>query len=117
MGPPRTDPPLFGERIGRDLGLEQPLQVFEKLHNYYLIFGVLFYAIAGVLLIIALRGGEVSVLYPIIATSYVWVSFLSITYLGESMNVWRWLGVSTIILGIVFIGYGSTQESAPVIEV
>ena len=78
--------------------------------NVYLIVGVLVYAIAGILVIIALRGGEVSVLYPIIATSYIWVSFLSVYFLGESMNMWKWLGVSTIFFGIVIIGLGSKQK-------
>jgi uncharacterized membrane protein len=86
--------------------------------NVYLIVGVMVYGIAGILVIIALRGGEVSVLYPIIATSYIWVSFLSIYFLAESMNIWKWLGVSTIFLGIVMIGFGSKgEEPTPVLEV
>ncbi len=80
--------------------------------NIYLIVGVAVYAIAGILVIIALRGGEVSVLYPIIATSYIWVSFLSIYFLGESMNSWKWLGITTIFFGIVLIGFGSKQKEA-----
>ena len=77
------------------------------LTNYHLIGGLLLYAIGGTLLIISLRGGEVSVLYPIIATSYVWVSFLSIRFLGETMNIYKWLGIIAIIAGIASIGYGS----------
>ena len=45
--------------------------------NWQIIFGILLYAIAGTMMIISFRGGEVSVLYPIFATSYIWVSFLS----------------------------------------
>ena|SRR3989338_177409 len=86
--------------------------------NIYLIVGVMVYAIAGILVIIALRGGEVSVLYPIIATSYIWVAFLSIYFIGESMNGWKWLGIATIFAGIVLIGFGSKQEDGiPVLEV
>ncbi len=80
--------------------------------NVYLIVGVMVYAIAGILVIIALRGGEVSVLYPIIATSYIWVSFLSIYFIGESMNAWKWLGIATIFFGIVLIGFGSKQQDS-----
>lgn len=88
------------------------------LTNYFLIAGLMVYAIGGMLIIISLRGGEVSVLYPIIATSYIWVSFLSVYFLGETMNFWKWLGVSTIFFGIVLIGFGSKgQDPAPVIEV
>jgi len=80
------------------------------LHNYPLLIGMVVYAVAGTLIIISLRGGEVSVLYPIIATSYIWVSFLSTYFLGESMNPWKWAGVSTIMLGIIMIGYGSGKD-------
>ena len=52
--------------------------VISILTNYYLIGGILLYIVGGTLIIISFRGGEVSVLYPIIATSYIWVSFLSI---------------------------------------
>ena len=82
------------------------------LTNYYLIAGILLYIIGGTLLIISLRGGELSVLYPIIATSYVWVSFLSIKFLGETMNLYKWLGIIAIIAGIASIGFGS-RDSMP----
>ena len=86
--------------------------LFDILTNYYLIGGVILYVIGGTLMIISFRGGEVSVLYPIIATSYVWVSFLSIIFLNERMNMLKWLGITSIIFGIVFIGFGS-KNSVP----
>ena len=82
------------------------------LTNYELLTGMLLYAVGGILLILSFRGGEVSVLYPIIATSYIWVSFLSIYFLGESMNFYKWLGVFTIVAGIVLIGLGSKNAGA-----
>jgi len=80
------------------------------LTNYHLIAGMILYAIGGALMIISFRGGEVSVLYPIIATSYIWVSFLSIIFLGEVMNAFKWIGVMAIIAGIISIGYGSKDH-------
>ena len=82
----------------------------SALTNYYLIGGLLLYGIGALLMIISFRGGEVSVLYPIIATSYIWVSILSIYFLGEKMNTFRWIGVFIIIVGIVSIGYGSKER-------
>ena len=75
--------------------------------NYYLIGGLALYGIGAILMIISFRGGEVSVLYPIIATSYIWVSILSVYFLGEHMNSFRWIGVFIIIAGILSISYGS----------
>ena len=81
--------------------------LLSAITNIELITGIVLYAIAGTLLILSFRGGEVSVLYPIFATSYIWVSFLSIYFLGEIMNLFKWLGVFAIVAGIVLIGYGS----------
>ncbi len=87
------------------------LNFISLLTNYEIMMGILLYAVGGVLLILSLRGGEVSVLYPIIATSYIWVSFLSIYFLGEIMNPYKWMGVSAIVMGIVLIGFGSKKTA------
>src|SRR3989344_1510094 len=86
------------------------------LTNYYLIGGLALYGIGAILMIISFRGGEVSVLYPIIATSYIWVSILSSYFLKEQMNIFRWIGVFVIIAGIILIGYGSKEE-VPIVGV
>lgn len=83
--------------------------IISILTNYYIIAGLLLYIVGGILIIISLRGGEVSVLYPIIATSYVWVSFLSIKFLGEKISVFKFIGIAAIIAGIISIGYGSKE--------
>ncbi len=80
------------------------------LTNYYIIGGILLYVVGGALIIIAFRGGEVSVLYPIIAMSYIWVSLLSVKFLGEIMNEFKWAGIAAIITGIFLIGYGSKNH-------
>lgn len=85
--------------------------VLSAITNIELITGILLYAIAGILLILSFRGGEVSVLYPIFATSYIWVSFLSIYFLGEIMNPYKWIGISAIVAGIVLIGLGSKKTA------
>lgn len=79
------------------------------LTNYTLIVAFLIYGVAGTILIFALKGGELSVLYPIIATSFIWVSFLSLYFLGEAMNSWKLAGIVAIIIGVSFIGVGSKK--------
>lgn len=79
----------------------------------YIIGGYFLYGIAALLLIIALRGGELSVLYPIIATSYVWVSIASSYFFPlDSMNLLKWSGVLLIVCGVGMIGYGSERDAA-----
>ena len=84
--------------------------ILEILTNYYLIAGIVLYTIGGALMIVSFRGGEVSVLYPIIAMSYIWVSLLSVRFLGEIMNMFKWVGVLAIIAGIASIGFGSRDH-------
>ena len=74
------------------------------LTNYHLIMGFLFYSIAGILTIIALRQGEVTILYPIFATSYVWVSLSSHFILGEEITTFRWFGIILIVFGVSLLG-------------
>ena len=88
------------------------LELISLITNYELIMGMALYAIGGILLILSFRGGEVSVLYPIFATSYIWVSFLSIYFLGETMNLYKWTGVAAIVCGIMLIGFGSKETAS-----
>ena len=86
--------------------------ILSIITNVNLIIGMALYLIGAVLLILSFRGGEVSVLYPIIATSYIWVSFLSIYFLQELMTPFKWAGVFTIVAGIALIGFGSKRTTA-----
>jgi len=81
--------------------------LFALMSNYNIIIGGILYAIGAALMIIALKGGEVTVVYPIIATSYIWVSLLSNRIFGEELNVYKWIGIGVIILGITFISFGN----------
>lgn len=81
--------------------------LLSQLSNYNLISGVVLYVLSAVIFIPALRGGELSVLYPLVSINYVWVSLLSIKFLGEKMNKFKWFGIFFIILGVSLIGLGS----------
>ena len=75
--------------------------------NYPLFAGLIFYALGTLLFIPALKGGELSVLYPLVSLTYIWVSFLSVRFLGEKMNKFKWIGIGLIIVGVTFIGLGN----------
>jgi len=83
------------------------LDIKKLLKNYQIILGFLLYCISAVFFIIGLRGGELSVLYPLVAIGYIWVCLLSIKFLKEKMNIWKWLGIIFIIVGVSLIGIGS----------
>lgn len=72
--------------------------------NPRLVFGYSLYGISTVLLIIALRHGELSLLYPIIALTYVWVAILSVLIFHETMSPLRIAGVGVIVAGVAVLG-------------
>src|SRR3989344_2829586 len=90
-------------------GSETALLNHSLLTNYNLIFGLFLYGIGGFLLIIALKYGELSVLYPVFATSYILVAIFSTIFLNETMNTMKWVGIFVIILGVTSIGVGSKK--------
>jgi len=86
--------------------------LFALITNLPLIIGMVLYILGAVIMIIAFRGGEVSVLYPIIATSYIWVSLLSIYFFNENLNLFRWIGILVVITGVIFISIGSKEKES-----
>lgn len=76
------------------------------LTNWALWGGLALYGISTGLLILALRDGELSLLYPVISLTYVWVSILSVTVFDESLTLAKVVGVSIIVLGVALLGKG-----------
>ena len=61
------------------------------------------------MLVLALRDGELSMLYPIIALTYVWVTLLSYSLLQEPPNAFKNVGIATIIIGVAVLGRGEKK--------
>ena len=79
----------------------------RMLLNPWLFAGYALYGISTVLLILALRKGQLSVLYPVIALTYVWVTVLSIMIFQERMNVYKAIGLSIVVAGVAVLGRDS----------
>ncbi len=78
--------------------------------NWQVILGVAIYGIATALFLIAIRHGEITIMYPMIAMSYIWVSVISSVYLGEKMNLIKWGGNALILSGVFLIGYSLKRK-------
>lgn len=73
--------------------------------NIKLFAGYCLYGINTFLMALALKGRELSRLYPIIALTYVWVTILSLFVLpGEHMNFFRSIGIGFIVGGVSILG-------------
>jgi multidrug transporter EmrE-like cation transporter len=66
--------------------------------------GYSMYGISTILLVLALRHGQLSLLYPVFAMTYVWVTILSVVVFHESMNPYKLAGIVTIVAGIAVLG-------------
>jgi len=79
------------------------LKFRKLLTNYKLILGFLFFGLAVIVYIIALKNGELNVIYPISSLTYVWSTLLAKKYLKEKINIYKWFGIALILLGAFFV--------------
>ena len=77
--------------------------------NIPLVTGYVLYGINTLMMVLALREGEISLLYPIIALTYVWVTLLSYSLLHEPPNLYKNVGIATIVVGVVVLGRGGRK--------
>jgi uncharacterized membrane protein len=84
-------------------------EVAALITNAPLMAGYTLYGINTLMLVLALREGELSMLYPIIALTYVWVTLLSYLLLGEPPNLYKNLGIATIVIGVAVLGRGGKK--------
>jgi multidrug transporter EmrE-like cation transporter len=79
----------------------------DILTNPLLFAGYCLYGLSTVLFILALRDGALSILYPVIALTYVWVTILSVWIFHEVINVWKVAGIGVIVMGVAVLGQGN----------
>jgi drug/metabolite transporter (DMT)-like permease len=72
--------------------------------------GYCLYALFTVMFVYALRHGELSILYPLIALGYVWTTITAVVVLHESMNAYKIVGLLVIICGVAVLGWGGGSE-------
>ena len=65
--------------------------------------GLFLYGSSMIFSIVALKGAELSILNPITSLNYVWAAFLSMWFLNEKMNIYKWIGVALIMIGVIVI--------------
>jgi len=81
--------------------------LLAMLFNFNLVFGYSLYGVSTALMVLALRYGELSILYPIIALTYVWVAILSILIFQEHISLFKAFGIGVIVAGVGVLGKGS----------
>ena len=67
--------------------------------------GFILYGAGAFFFVLALRKGELSVIYPLFAANYVWVALISAFYFNEEIKSIEWIGIGAIMVGICIIGW------------
>jgi len=89
---------------------DTPLALFLEIFSSPQLFaGYALYGISTMLLVVALKYGELSILYPVIGLTYVWVCGLSVLIYGERLNPWKILGLCTVVAGVAILGRASRK--------
>ena len=78
--------------------------------NPHMFAGYALYGVSAMLMIAALKYGELSILYPIIAMTYVWVTILSVVIYAETVNLLKVVGLTSIVSGVAVLGSSSHRR-------
>jgi multidrug transporter EmrE-like cation transporter len=84
--------------------------VVKVFTDWQLFSGYALYGVNTLLLMLALRDGELSRLYPIIALTYVWVTLLSAYFFHEELTFWKLTGITIIVAGVTVLGRASQAK-------
>ncbi len=77
--------------------------VVKTLLNRNIILGLCGYAVSFTLYLIALQTSQLSVVFPIFASSFIFVTIISAIMLKERIGAYRILGVILIFVGITIV--------------
>ena len=105
----------FGSFIGSfsALGLKAGAKRLESLRslftNWPLMAGIAGYLLSSVFFIIGLKNGELSILFPMVSTGYVWTMVWSRLFFKEPFTPGKFVGLALILAGCVLLGLGTRQ--------
>lgn len=88
-------------------------QIFQKIAGnnlpeltWPILVGLLLYAIGWIFFITALKNGELTIVFPIVATSYIITAIYAATIFNEQISILRWIGIALIFAGVTITGVG-----------
>ncbi len=78
-------------------------EILNLSKNRYLVIGIILYALSLLIYLVALSSGELSFVYPIFSSTFIFVFILSAFVLKEKISRIRVAGLALIILGIIIV--------------
>ena len=90
-------------------------QMFWKMYHteglWAMLLGFVLYACGAVVMILAYRHGNLSVLQPMLCLSYVFAIFIAIFILKEQMTTMKITGILVVIFGVIMIAGGDEPNA------
>lgn len=77
--------------------------------NSRLIFGVALYLGSSLIYALGVRGGPLSVLYPIVSLGYVFTLVWAKLFFDEPLTRYKVAGLSLILVGVFLVGMGAAR--------
>lgn len=65
--------------------------------------GFSLYGVAAIFFLILLKKAEVSFIWPIFSTTYVWVALLAFIFLNENFGLFKIIGTLLIVFGVALV--------------
>ncbi|HEV3198175.1 MAG TPA: EamA family transporter [Bryobacteraceae bacterium] len=90
------------------LGAHKLTKSLFSFFNLNLAFGVALFLGSSVFYALGIRGGQLSVLYPMVSLGYIWTLLWSRLFFKEPFTRQKFLGLGLILLGVFFVGLGSS---------
>lgn len=78
--------------------------------NVPLLGGYILYGVFCLMMILCLRQGELSVVYPIISLAYIWVTLCSYFLFHDTLNPIKIMGIACVMLGVAVLGRGDAER-------
>jgi len=77
--------------------------------NSRLVLGVSLYLGSSVIYALGIRGGELSVLYPLVSLGYIFTLFWSKLFFHEPITRYKVAGLTLILVGVFLVGVGASR--------
>ena len=77
------------------------------LTNWRLVAGICIYLISVSMYAVAIKNGELTILYPMVSLGYLWTLIWSRIFFKEPLTRNKFIGVGIILIGVVFLNFGN----------
>lgn len=99
----------FGALFFKKGASQLDFNILHQLRNKNLLAGLFLYLAPTPIYLYCLKIANLSIIYPVTSLTYVWVPLISIRFLKEHMNIYKWLGILFIVAGVSIIAYTSAR--------